>query len=182
MLATCRAAGWDVATYRDPDHPLQRLMAQVIEELTGEQISAVTVDGCGAPAFAVTLTGLARSFGRLAASTDAASRRVADAMGAHPAYVGGTGRDVSALLAEVAGSVAKDGAEAVYAVGLRDGRGLALKIADGGTRAKALVLADALDRLEVDCPETKALMRAAPVLGHGAPVGAIVSTLSGHSG
>ena len=34
----------------------------------------------------------------------------------------------------VPGLIAKDGAEAVYAVGLADGRGIAVKIADGGSR------------------------------------------------
>ena len=43
----------------------------------------------------------------------------------HPAYVSGTHRDELALHRAIPGLVAKAGAEAVYAVGLPDGRGIA---------------------------------------------------------
>ena len=70
-------------------------------------------------------------------------------MRAHPEYVGGTRRDVTALIRGTEGLIAKDGAEAVHAVGLADGRGVALKIADGGQRARPVVLAAVLRRLGV---------------------------------
>ena len=73
MLATCVGAGWDPATYLDPDHPLQQVITETLAELAGEQIAATGVDGCGAPVFAISLTGLARAFARLA--TAAAGRR-----------------------------------------------------------------------------------------------------------
>ena len=66
MLATCVAAGWDTATYRAPDHPLQRLIAETIADLAGEPVAATGVDGCGAPVAAISLTGLARAFATLA--------------------------------------------------------------------------------------------------------------------
>ena len=65
MLATCVAAGWPVASYCDPGHPLQAEIRRTIERLTGEPVTAVGVDGCGAPLFAISLTGLARAFGAL---------------------------------------------------------------------------------------------------------------------
>ena len=70
-------------------------------------------------------------------------------MRAHPEYVGGTRRDVTALIRGTEGLIAKDGAEAVHAVGLADGRGIALKIADGAQRARPVVLAAVLRRLGV---------------------------------
>src|SRR5262245_46285828 len=36
MLATCVAAGWDRAGYREPDHPLQRAVRATVAELTGD--------------------------------------------------------------------------------------------------------------------------------------------------
>ena len=151
MLVTCRLNGWDLATYRDPDHPLQRLMAQTLAELTGEPVAATVVDGCGAPAMAVSLGGLARAFGRIAsAEPGTPEAEVAAAMRAHPEFVGGTRRDVTALIRGTEGLIAKDGAESVYAVGLADGRGVTLKIADGGQRARPVVLAAVLRRLGVD--------------------------------
>jgi L-asparaginase II len=73
MLATTVAAGWPRAAYRAPDHPLQRVICSTIEELAGEPVTATGVDGCGAPAFAVTIRGVARAFAALAvASPDTA--------------------------------------------------------------------------------------------------------------
>jgi L-asparaginase II len=70
--------------------------------------------------------------------------------------------------------VAKDGAESVYALGLPDGRGIALKIADGAQRARPVVMAAALARLGVEA-DVLAELADAPVLGHGDRVGAVVA-------
>jgi L-asparaginase II len=175
MLATCVANGWDLATYRDPAHPLQQRMSQTLAELAGEPVAATGIDGCGAPVMAISLTGLARAFGRLAAAakgTDEA--RVATAITTHPEWLGGTRRQVTALIRGLPGAVAKDGAESVYAVGLPDGRGIALKIADGAPRARPVVMAAALARLGVEA-DVLAQLADAPVLGHGDRVGAVVA-------
>ena len=175
MLATCVVNGWDTATYRYPAHPLQQAIAATLEELTGDTIAATAVDGCGAPVMAVTLAGLARAFGRLASGDPATPEgEVADAIRSYPAYLGGTRRDVTALIEATPGLIAKDGAEAVYAVGLADGRGVAIKVADGYPRAKPVILAAVLRKLGVESPAL-ALLEHAPVLGHGEPVGAIVA-------
>ncbi|MEV1026592.1 asparaginase [Streptomyces sp. NPDC050264] len=176
MLATCVVAGWSTDDYLDPGHPLQRTLRDTLEDLAGEKSTAVGVDGCGAPLFALTLTGLARAFARIAtAPAGSPEARVAAAMNAHPEYVGGTGRDVTDLMRSLPGAVAKDGAEGVYALALPDGSAVALKIADGGQRPRPVVMAAALRHLGVDVdadPRLSALTEA-PVLGHGEPVGAV---------
>nr|WP_246306314.1 asparaginase [Allobranchiibius huperziae] len=174
MLGACQAAGWDPSTYLDPAHPLQQSMEQTISEIAGEQVSATAVDGCGAPVMAISLAGLARAFGRIAAADEATHEgRVAHAIRAHPEYLGGTRRDVTALIRAVPGAVAKDGAEAVYAVGLPDGRGFAVKIADGSQRARQVVMAALLRSAGVDSPGLDEIADV-PVLGHGQPVGAVL--------
>lgn len=175
MLATCRINGWPLETYRDPGHPLQQAIRDTIAELAGEPVAAEAVDGCGAPVMAISLAGLARSFGALAVADPAgAPGRVAHAMRSHPEYVGGEDRDVTALMAGTPGLVSKDGAEAVSAVGLADGRGIALKVADGGQRARPVILAAVLRSLGVDSAAYAAL-ESAPILGHGEAVGAVVA-------
>jgi L-asparaginase II len=175
MLATCRLNGWDLTTYRDPEHPLQRLMADTLADLAGEPVAAMAVDGCGAPVMAVSLTGLARAFGRIAAGAPGTPEaQVTAAMRAHPEFVGGTRRDVTALIRGTDGLIGKDGAEAVHAVGLADGRGVALKIADGAQRARPVVLAAVLRSMGVESAAYDRLDDA-PVLGHGHPVGAVVA-------
>jgi len=53
MLAACVTQGWDTSNYLDPEHPLQRLVAQTVSRLSDEEPSAVGIDGCGAPLFAI---------------------------------------------------------------------------------------------------------------------------------
>lgn len=173
MLATCVANGWELAGYRDPTHPLQLAIRATIEAMTGETVAAVGVDGCGAPAFAVTLIGLARSFAALAtAAAGTPAALVCAAMRAHPELVGGTGRAVSELTAAVDGLVCKDGAEGVWAAALPDGRAFAVKVEDGGARALPPLLAGALRSWGFD-GEVVGRWAAVEVLGGGEPVGAV---------
>jgi L-asparaginase II len=178
MLATCVAAGWDTTTYRDPQHPLQQAVKATIEDLTGDAaLDHLAVDGCGAPLFSCTVAGLARAFARLAtAPADSPEGRVARAIRQHPEYVGGTGRDVTRLIAGVEGMVAKDGAEGVYAAALPDGRAVALKVLDGAERPRPVLMAAALRRLGVDAPVLDDVGHVA-VLGHGEPVGQVTALL-----
>ena len=172
MLATTVALGADVATYRDPDHPTQLAIVRAIDDLASEQATNLAMDGCGAPLFALTLYGLARSFGLLAAATEGPERQVADAIRTHPEYTSGTTRDELALHRAVPGLMAKLGAEAVYAVGLPDGRGVALKISDGGSRARTVLMAGVLQRLGFDHPTLDEQV-SGPVLGNDERVGEI---------
>ena len=176
MVATCVAAGWNAATYLSPEHPLQVAVRAVVAELTGDDVEHVTVDGCGAPLFSCTLAGLARAFARIAraaASGDGSPEaRVGTAMNTFPFMVGGTGRDVTALMAGVPGLVAKDGAEGVYAAALPDGRAVALKVLDGSQRPRPVVMVAGLRALGFDAPVLSEVGHV-PVLGHGEAVGAV---------
>ncbi|NUK27747.1 asparaginase [Streptomyces lunaelactis] len=176
MLAACALNGWDRAGYLDPAHPLQQLVHSVVEDASGERVTAVGTDGCGAPLMAISLTGLARAFRHFVlAEPGSAERRVADAMRAHPEYVAGTRRPDTWLMREVPGTLSKMGAEAVQAVALADGRALAFKVHDGSARALGPVLARSLELLGVDSPVVGRIGHA-PLLGGSAAVGEIRAT------
>lgn len=177
MLATCRAAGWDHASYRDPDHPLQERIAQVIAEEYGEEILHISVDGCGAPVHQSRLAGLAKAFGTLAVASQNSRSLVADAMRTHPELVAGTGRMATTFMEAVPGAIAKDGAEGVLAIGLPDGHGVAVKILDGNERATGVLAAALLRRIGGVEDDALALLGDWPVLGHGQPVGHVISAL-----
>jgi len=185
MLATCVAAGWPTETYRDPDHPLQREIKAAIGRLAAEEVAASGIDGCGAPLFAISLTGLARAFRALVlAGPNSAERSIADAVRAHPAWTSGTARSENALHQAVPGLLIKSGAEGVQAFALADGRAGAVKIEDGTPRAIPAITVALLHRLGADRDEgadREALDRIAqiPVLGGGQPVGEIQVTLHG---
>lgn len=175
MLATCVANGWDTGSYLELEHPVQQQALATVQRLSGEQVSAIGTDGCGAPLMAVSLTGLARAFRAIAlADPGTPERRVADAMRAHPEYVAGTRRIDTWLMRGIPGAVAKMGAEAVQAVALDDGRALAFKIEDGGYRAVGPVLAAVLRRMGVTVAgDALGRIASAPLYGGGHPVGEV---------
>jgi L-asparaginase II len=173
MLTACVAAGWDTASYLDPAHPLQRRIAARIADLAGQRPAAVGVDGCGAPLFALSLTALARAFGRVnAAPPDSPEGRVAAAMRAPPGVVAGTGRDDTRRMSAHPGLLVKGGAEGVHCAALADGTAVAMKIADGAARARMPVLTAALRSLGLASSALDGLA-GEPVLGGGRPVGAV---------
>ncbi len=166
MLAACVAQGWDISNYLDPVHPLQRLVAETVSRLSDETPTAVGIDGCGAPLFAIPLEALARAFGRVnAAPAGTPEHRVAHAMREYPEMVGGTGRDDTVLMRAFPGLLVKGGAEGVHCAALPDGHCVAVKIADGGDRARMPVLVGGLRRLG---------------LGSGPRTGTGTATVSGH--
>ncbi len=174
MLATCVAAGWSTDGYTHPDHPLQRTAAATVAELAGEAVAAPGVDGCGAPIFALSLTGLARSFATLVGATGGtAERRVADAVRAHPFLVSGTGREDLQLMTAVPGLLCKAGAEGVHAGALPDGRAFAVKIDDGANRARGPVTVEVLRRWGCAGLAWLAALEHEPLLGGGVPVGEV---------
>ncbi|KOT37845.1 asparaginase [Streptomyces caelestis] len=173
MLYTARLNGWSLDDYLDPAHPLQRAIAESVEDLTGQRVATVTVDGCGAPLFAVSLHGLARAAARITtAASGTPQARVADAMREHAELASGSGRDVAALMRAVPGLLAKDGFEGVQVAALPDGRAVAVKIADGAGRARVPVAAGALARAGVD-PSSLAEFGGEALLGGGRPVGEV---------
>ncbi len=174
MLATCVLNGWPTGSYLAPEHPLQQAVRRTVENLAGEQTPAIGVDGCGAPLFALTLTGLARAFRMLVlAAPGTPERRVADAMCAHPEWTSGTTREERRLMDAVPGLLVKGGAEGVDAFALADGNGVragAVKIDDGAHRGRTPVTVAALRLLGVAVPDELAT---APVIGGAAEVGVI---------
>jgi L-asparaginase II len=142
-------------------------------EVTGVPVGHDAIDGCGAPVFGTSVRGIARAFGRLVqARPGTPERRVADAMRTHPYYVGGTGHQNTALMETVPGALAKGGAEGVIGVAAPDGSAVAMKIVDGSPRATTLIALRVLEALGTSIDGARALVDL-PVLGGGAPVGAI---------
>lgn len=136
--------------YVEIDHPLQQTIRQATEEVTGETVAGYGIDGCSAPNFAVSISGLARAMAAFASASesgDARSRamhRLTRAMATYPELVAGEGRACTELMRAMGGRVAlKTGAEAVFVAILPEQKlGMAVKITDGGTRgAEAAITA-----------------------------------------
>ncbi|MCV2490379.1 asparaginase [Geodermatophilus sp. YIM 151500] len=150
MLSACVAAGWPTEGYLDRDHPLQLAVEARLAEAAGEPVTAVVVDGCGAPQHALSLTGLARGvLGLVGAAPGSRDRAVADAMRTHPWFVAGTDRDDTELMRAVPGLLVKGGADGVHVAALPGAGAVALKLDDGGDRGRTPALAAALLSLGV---------------------------------
>ncbi|OIQ28237.1 MAG: L-asparaginase [Alphaproteobacteria bacterium MedPE-SWcel] len=135
--------------YTAIDHPVQQACRAAFEEVTGEDSPTFGIDGCSAPNFACSLAGLARAMGWFASAhrrsgrADEAAVQLRTAMATHPALVAGEGRACTALMRDMGGRVAvKTGAEGVFVAILPDqDLGIALKVADGATRAAETAIA-----------------------------------------
>ena len=132
FLAACVQNGWDTKTYLQLDHPLQKLIVEVIEEFSGENIPHSTFDGCGAPLHLMSLQGLARAVGKFAQE----ETEIRDAMLSDPWVVDDHGASDTMVMEK--GMLAKIGAEGVFVIGLSSGHGVAVKVADGSMRPAGL--------------------------------------------
>lgn len=146
--------------YLEIDHPVQVAVKAAFEEVTGEHSPGWAIDGCSAPNFAVSLKGFARAMAMFAAAKDGADARqtamvrLREAMMAHPHLVAGEGRACTRLMRAMGPRAAiKTGAEAVFAAIVPEHRiGVAVKIADGATRASEAVITQILGALGVIDP------------------------------
>lgn len=143
--------------YCEIDHPVQRAVREAFEEVTGAASPGYGIDGCSAPNFQTTLHGLARAMAWFASAGDRgdrqsmAAQQLVAAMVAHPDLVAGEGRACTELMRAMEGRVAvKTGAEGVFVAILPERRlGIALKIADGATRASECAISAILTGLDV---------------------------------
>ncbi|PZR00736.1 MAG: L-asparaginase [Cereibacter sphaeroides] len=152
--------------YVEIDHPIQRMIRQAFEEVTEETSPGYGIDGCSAPNFVTSVSGLARAMSSFAAASETGDRRaramhrLTRAISAHPILIAGSGRACTELMEAMDGKVAiKTGAEGVYVAILPEQRhGIALKIVDGNSRASEAVIAALLVRLgalDADHPATR---------------------------
>ncbi|GAA4688452.1 MULTISPECIES: asparaginase [Kocuria] len=180
FLWACVVNEWPLDSYLDPQHPLQKLVVETIEDFSGEQAQHVGIDGCGAPLTALTLTGLARMYSTLGRAArniqaDARAATVATSMLDYPEYVQGPGRSNTVIMEEL-DVITKLGAEGVLGLGTRGGWSVAIKMLDGSSRANALVGLTLLAQVGAISADDAARVLDKvlhPITGAGKPVGAI---------
>jgi L-asparaginase II len=177
MLVTCVHNGWPTAGYLAAGHPVQEGLASTYADLVGEPVARTGVDGCGAPVFAASLTGLATAFLRLVdAEAGTHERAVADAMRTHPEMVSGTDADAvdTHLMRAIPGLIAKVGAEGLMAMAAPGVGAVVIKVDDGAMRPLRPLLVSALARLGVE-KEHLEPFAVLPVTGGADVVGAITA-------
>ena len=136
FLAFCRMHGLPFASYLDPDSPLQKRIRGSVQQVAATSETAMGIDGCSAPNYAMPLASLAHAFCRLALGETPELATLGGAMRAHPELVSGTMRLDLALMTVGSGDwVTKSGADGMQAIGIRSrGLGIAVRCADGNAR------------------------------------------------
>lgn len=187
MLRTCVAAGWPTDEYLAPGHPLQQLIRDTVQRFTGESPDPARIDGCGAPTYAISLTGLARAIRRMAVSEATSpfplQRQAAallTAARAHGWVVGGHGAGDTVLIDKL-GVFSKFGAEGTVVVATPTGHVVAVTMLDGSTRAVHAVAAELLVQVGVITRESfneAARSLRLAVFGGGKTVGAVLPSPS----
>jgi L-asparaginase II len=183
MLLACARSGWARPTYRNRSHPLQRRVTSAVRTGTDVHDPVMGVDGCGVPVFGMPLRAMATLFARLArperlGGLAVPASRATAAMVAEPYLVGGRDRLDTALMRTSGGEVlVKEGAEAlVCASAMSSGLGIAIKVADGGSRADEPALVSVLQHLDaLTAAQVRdvATFAVPPVLGGGRRVGSL---------
>ena len=168
MLITCQQNDWDMDSYLEMNHPLQIAIKNEIELLAGEKVSASTFDGCGAPLFAISLTGLARAISALVKSNDPIYKQIVKACTTYPELVAGDGRLTTRMMQAVPGLFMKEGAEGIEVCALADGRVIAIKIIDGSWRPVAPIIMEVFKRWSVSMPD-----ESVKIYGAGSVIGEV---------
>ena len=175
MLLTCVRNGWPTASYLEPSHPLQLLMRDTVEDLTGDVIEHTGVDGCGTPVFAVTLRGMALAMSRIGRGAHDGATTLTDAI---VADAWALDNPTIARVIDELGIVAKTGAEGVFVGAAPDGTAVAVKVIDGSSRALvpiALSLLAGVGAVDAEAAQLIVAETTERVLGGGRVVGQVRS-------
>jgi L-asparaginase II len=180
MLAQCLDRRLPIASYLDPQHPIQLTIKHTLAELAGIEPDSIALatDGCSVPTFAIPLAAFALALARLADPARlseprrSALARIAGAMMSHPEMVGGTQRlDTDVMRACRGRVVVKGGAEGYYGMGLLpQGLGVAFKIEDGdagrGRNAVAFEILRQFGLLDDEAQSALARYAVGPIKNH----------------
>jgi L-asparaginase II len=168
FLTTAQHLHLPLKNYHHADHPLQKLSLEILSDLADTDLTRypIGIDGCGLPAPTMPLFRLGLTVARFAKPVDFSERRARAIYRLHqairnePLFIAGHGTMVSELNQVAKGEVlAKTGAEGIVIAALpRQGLGVALKIADGSSRARSVALLAILERLGVLSDEMKQML------------------------
>lgn len=205
MLLATEVMDVPSAGYIDADHPLQQLMRATLAEFAGVSPEDVptAIDGCGVPAFFLSLHRTAFAYARLMSGAieqyAESTSRVVSAMTSHPHYVAGNWSITTPLMTAFDGDLlAKEGAEGFYAMALTPSLsseltarlpladhaaetgsaiGIALKVDDGSMdRGRNPVILRVLELLGIDLdarPELEPFRKWITKNHAGTPVGEV---------
>ena len=155
-LAVCRYKNLPIKNYQNKDHPIQRDLIKLIEDLSKYKIKNVGVDGCTLPNPLIPLKKFAFAAAQLADykklnDHSAIAKRIFDSCVKFPEIAGGS-KSINSILTKLSNGKAfvKNGAEGVFVAIIPEKKSaLAVKIVDGTARAAEVAIAGLLSELKI---------------------------------
>ena len=155
-LAVCRYKNLPIKNYQNKDHPIQRDLIKLIEDLSKYKIKNVGVDGCTLPNPLIPLKKFAFATAQLADykklnDHSAIAKRIFNSCIKFPEIAGGS-KSINSILTKLSnGKVfVKNGAEGVFVAIIPELKSaLAVKIIDGARRAAEVAIAGLLSELKI---------------------------------
>ena len=145
MLVVSKKKKWDLSSYANLNHPIQKLILNKIKKLSKTKNTTTAIDGCGVPTFSLPVINIAIMFSNF--SCENKYSKIISAMAKHPFFVGGDGQIDTEIIKSTKGRViAKVGAEGIIVV-MNNGNCIVIKIADGNSKIRSFVVVKLLVQL-----------------------------------
>lgn len=149
VILTCLAKGWDISTYKNFDHPVQKYINELMTLYCQPEKLFLAIDGCGMPVHGMTLTNMGAGFAKFFDGTTPGAEIIADAIAKYPHLAAGYGRIDTAIIRASEGKlISKTGAEGLIIITPRQsGKALVVKTACGNNFIRDYVAVEALRQL-----------------------------------
>lgn len=159
MLASALALGVDTTGYVQTNHPIQKLIREIIEDFCSEKIteSDIAIDGCSIPTYFLNLKNLAFAMARVADPNNLPEKyrtpiqKIYNACVENPFYIAGTERYCTRMITALhKRALIKTGAEGVMFASIPEQKiGIVVKAHDGATRAAEMSMSWILKELGI---------------------------------
>jgi L-asparaginase II len=155
-LAVSKYRNLPIKNYKNKDHPIQKELIKLIEDLSKYKIKNIGVDGCTLPNPLIPLKKFALAAAQLAdykklGEHSALAKRIFNSCVKFPEITGGS-KSINSILTKLSKGKAfiKNGAEGVFVAIIPEKKSaLAVKIIDGTRRAAEVAIAGLLSELKI---------------------------------
>ena len=155
-LAVSKYKNLPIKNYQNKDHPIQKDLIKLIEDLSRHKIKNIGIDGCTLPNPLIPLKKFALAAAQLADykklnEHSAIAKRIFDSCVKFPEITGGS-KSINSILTKLSNGKAfiKNGAEGIFVAIIPEKKSaLAVKIIDGASRAAEVAIAGLLSEVKI---------------------------------
>ena len=155
-LSVSKYKNLPIKNYQNKDHPIQKDLIKLIEDLSRHKIKNIGIDGCTLPNPLIPLKKFALAAAQLADykklnEHSAIAKRIFDSCIKFPEITGGS-KSINSILTKLSNGKAfiKNGAEGIFVAIIPEKKSaLAVKIIDGASRAAEVAIAGLLSEVKI---------------------------------